>query len=209
MPPFDNDWMSSLFLSLDPVAIESVGFDFLRAEFTAERGLGPYPQMDGVDDYLHQAADSSQWPAGIVYDPDGDGTPLSSLGVHEHWNNPDEKQYSRNLGSGAGIELVVPRSPTFVADDARTEPAEFRLFQNYPNPFNPVTTLSFTLPEESDIVLALFDVTGREVEVLAKGRYPPGTHRCEVDGRPLASGIYLARLISGSQVRTTKLACIR
>jgi hypothetical protein len=40
-----------------------------------------------------------------VYDPERDGTRLSSLGVSEHWNNAQEKRYSRNLNSGNGIEL--------------------------------------------------------------------------------------------------------
>jgi hypothetical protein len=109
MPPFDNDWMSSIFLSLDPVGIESVGYDFLRSEFTSSRpsgdGAGTYVQMDGVDDYLHQAASSSNWPAGIQYDPENDGTVIGSLGTHEHWNNAIDKEYSRNLGTGEGIEL--------------------------------------------------------------------------------------------------------
>ena len=72
MPPFDNSYMASVFASLDPVAIESVGYDFLRSEFTAGRipAAGTYVQMPGVDDYLHQAADSSNWPSGIIYDPD-------------------------------------------------------------------------------------------------------------------------------------------
>ena len=110
MEPFNNDWMSSIFLSLDPVAIESVGYDFLRSEFTLSRpsgdGAGTYVQMDGVDDYLHQAASSSNWPTGIQYDPENDGTVIGSLGTHEHWNNPVGKLYSRNLGAGDGIELV-------------------------------------------------------------------------------------------------------
>jgi hypothetical protein len=59
MAPFNNDWMSSVFASFDPIAIESVGYDFLRTEFTAQRGAGTYVQMNGADDYLHQAADST------------------------------------------------------------------------------------------------------------------------------------------------------
>jgi hypothetical protein len=114
MPPFNNDWSSSLFLSQDQVALESVCYDFLRAEWNgvnkhdaANNTIEIGPSWNGVDDYLHQAADSSNWPAGIVYDPDNSGKPLSSLGVHEHWNNPEEKLYSRNLGTGEGIELVA------------------------------------------------------------------------------------------------------
>jgi hypothetical protein len=114
MAPFNNDWMSSVFASFDPLAIESVGYDFLRTEFTAERGAGTYVQMNGTDDYLHQAADSTAWPAGISYDPENDGTVLGSLGTHEHWNDGLRKQYSRNLGTGNGIELVGKDQMVFV-----------------------------------------------------------------------------------------------
>jgi hypothetical protein len=63
-------------------------------------------RFPAVDDYLHQAADSANWPYGIIYDPDNSGTPLPSLGVHEHWNDPVNKQYSGNLGKAGGIELI-------------------------------------------------------------------------------------------------------
>jgi hypothetical protein len=113
MAPFNNDWANSIFMSLDPVAIESVGYDFLRTEWNGTRKHDAInndwegmPNVNGVDDYMHQAADPKNWPAGIVYDPDNTGTPVPVLGVHEHWNNPVDKQYSRNLGSGNGIELV-------------------------------------------------------------------------------------------------------
>lgn len=114
MPPFNNDWSSSIFISQDQVALESVCYDFLRSEWNGINNHDPVnneysnmPNVNGVDDYLHQAADSSNWPVGIIYDPDNSGNPLSSLGVHEHWNNSVDKQYSRNLGSGKGIELVT------------------------------------------------------------------------------------------------------
>jgi hypothetical protein len=113
MPPFNNNWSNSMFMSLDPVAIESVGYDFLRTEFdgihkhdAVNNEWESMPNAFGVDDYMHQAADSSNWPEGITYDPDNSGKPIPVLGVHEHWNNPVDKQYSRNLSTGKGIELV-------------------------------------------------------------------------------------------------------
>ena len=113
MPPFNNGWSNSIFMSLDPVAIESVGYDFLRTEFNGTYKHDPannewetFPNSFGVDDYMHQAADPKNWPEGIIYDPDNTGKPIPVLGVHEHWNNPIDKQYSRNLGTGKGIELV-------------------------------------------------------------------------------------------------------
>ena len=54
----------------------------------------------------HEAALAERPPSKTRYAPDGDGTPLKSLGVHEHWNRAEKKQYSRNLGTGQGIELV-------------------------------------------------------------------------------------------------------
>ncbi len=113
MPPYNNDWCNSLFISQDQVALESVCYDFLRTEWRGEYSHNPannayenIPNVNGVDDYLHQAADPSNWPEGIVYDPDNSGKPLPALGVHEHWNNPVQKQYSGNLGKKGGIELV-------------------------------------------------------------------------------------------------------
>jgi hypothetical protein len=63
--------------------------------------------MAGTDDYLHEAALADNPPSGTFYDPDHatNTTRLPSLGTHEHWNNAADKQYSRNLGTGDGIEL--------------------------------------------------------------------------------------------------------
>jgi hypothetical protein len=101
---FGNDWFSGLLASQDMVAIDSVGVDFLRAEQAVN------PVMTDVtgnpDNYLHEAAQANKPPSGTAYDPEGDGTTLESMGVHEHWNNPKDRQYSRNLGTGNGIELV-------------------------------------------------------------------------------------------------------
>jgi hypothetical protein len=60
-------------------------------------------------------------PSGTFYDPGKTGSRLPSLGVHEHWNNPTDKQYSRNLGTGAGIELVAltARRPSAVVAISR------------------------------------------------------------------------------------------
>ncbi len=115
--PFNGHWTSSVFASLDPVAIDSVGFDFLYAEYDS------FPRNAGVDDYLHEAAQAGNPPSGTFYDPDhkGNVARLKSLGVHEHWNNPEQKQYSRNLRTGEGIELVKAGShkpPSIIAPGA-------------------------------------------------------------------------------------------
>lgn len=101
--PFNNDWASCLLASQDPVAIDSVGLDILQVN------IEKYARMPGSDDYLHEAALADNPPSGTFYDPDHSGNVkrLHSLGVHEHWNNPTNRKYSRNLGTGKGIELIT------------------------------------------------------------------------------------------------------
>jgi hypothetical protein len=56
------------------------------------------------------------------------------LGVHEHWNNPQDKQYSRNLGTGDGIELIKVKgtrpetSPEDLDKDGDIDVSDFAIF---------------------------------------------------------------------------------
>ena len=59
-----------------------------------------------VENYLHEAALVSAPPSQVTY-LDGHGHKISNLGVHEHWNNVNDKKYSRNFGKSEGIELVL------------------------------------------------------------------------------------------------------
>lgn len=103
--PFYNDYTSSLFVSQDPVAIDSVGADFLINEPTIAEYNSVLKNNAAVENYIHEAALVSKAPSGIVY-YNGNGKKVDNLGVHEHWNNVQQKQYSRNIGKEEGIELV-------------------------------------------------------------------------------------------------------
>ena len=83
------------------MAIDSVALDFLSSEPSLKTIV-----TGAVDNYLHEMALANQPPSKTVYDPAKTGKALASMGVHEHWNNAADKKYSRNLGKGAGIELV-------------------------------------------------------------------------------------------------------
>jgi hypothetical protein len=105
---FKGQWCSSLFVSQDPVAIDSVGYDFLRAEFGTRLATDAKNNGNGfpMDRYLIEAAMADNPPSGTVYKPDGER--LASQGVHETWNNGKQRQYSRNLNpAGKGIELLT------------------------------------------------------------------------------------------------------
>jgi hypothetical protein len=212
--PFNNDWCSSILLSLDPVAIESVCLDILQKEFVEEEIIdgqdGPIPdrwtfvRWDGVDDYLHQAASSDWWPDGITYDPDNSRTPLGSLGVHEHWNDTTNMQYTRNLGAGEGIELIkIFHQSSPVRKTTSELPSKFRMYPNYPNPFNPATTIQYDLPVRADVNLTIYDLNGRTVQTLVNSAQQAGTYQAKWNTTSMASGLYIARIqITGQLNRT-------
>ena len=104
-PPFNGDFTSSIFVSQDPVAIDSVGADFLANEPTLQEQNGAIRNNPNVENYLHEAGLVGNAPSGTAY-YDGNGKRLTNLGVHEHRNNSAQKQYSRNLGREEGIELI-------------------------------------------------------------------------------------------------------
>lgn len=103
--PFNGGYTASLFFSQDPVAIDSVGADFLGNEPTLQKYNAVIHDNPNVENYLHEAGGVANAPSGSVY-YNGNGTILTNLGVHEHWNNCVDKQYSRNLGKDEGIELI-------------------------------------------------------------------------------------------------------
>ena len=88
-------------------------------------------------------------------------------------------------------------------------PDRFSLRQNYPNPFNPSTTISYQLPVSSHAALKVFDVLGREVEILVNERQNAGSHLVTFDASTLASGVYFYRLEAGTHNATKKLLLLK
>ena len=196
-------------LSQDEIALESVCYDILKAEFTRDKHTETYPQMVGVDDHLYQAADSAFWLAGVRYDPENDGTPIGSLGVHEHGNNSTEMEYSRNFGAGNGIELIELNPVASAADVVTGVPRVYSLEQNYPNPFNPSTVISYRLPASSHVTLKVYDISGRDVAVLVDAERAAGRYTVTWNASDIPSGAYFYRLTSGGFVETKKMLLVR
>lgn len=83
---------------------------------------------------------------------------------------------------------------------------DFFLNQNYPNPFNSKTKITFSLPRKSKISLKIFDITGREIEILLRDvEMNPGTVYCTFDGSKLSSGIYFYKLLAGDFSEVKKM----
>jgi hypothetical protein len=88
-------------------------------------------------------------------------------------------------------------------------PKTYQLLSNYPNPFNPTTTLTFTLEQPGNVQLIVYDVMGRQVASLANGQMQSGTYRVGLDGSRLASGNYIARLVTPNGTMTRMLTLVK
>jgi hypothetical protein len=95
--------------------------------------------------------------------------------------------------------------PTAIETGDGETPERFALAQNYPNPFNPSTTVEFGLDRTQRVELAVFDLLGRRVALLASGTQPAGTFRVTFDASGLPSGVYLYRLRTGSGATTRRM----
>ena len=115
------------------------------------------------------------------------------------------------------VRLVAARTstPTAVLQQRQAVvPEAFSLAQNYPNPFNSTTAISFALPRAGAIRLAVFDVLGQQVAVLAEGTHPAGSYTLRWDGvndggSALAAGLYFYRLQTPWSVQTRKLLLLK
>ncbi|MBK7258828.1 MAG: T9SS type A sorting domain-containing protein [Ignavibacteriae bacterium] len=88
-------------------------------------------------------------------------------------------------------------------------PTAFHLDQNYPNPFNPESNIRYQISEYSNVVLAVYDILGREVAVLVNETKAPGTYQVRFDGSSLSSGVYFYRLQTERRVETRKMMLLR
>jgi hypothetical protein len=205
--PFNNNFTCSLFLSQDNVAIESVALDFIRTE----QAINPHIVFvnGALDNYLHEAALAYNPPSGTYYAPSGDGVRLQSLGVHEHWNNAAEKKYTRNLGTGNGIELVpLTGKVTSVQGDNKV-PDGYVLCQNYPNPFNPATIIKYQIPREGFVTIKLYDVLGKEIKTLVSQQQSTGNYSYNFDASRIASGVYIYKITVNNFTQSKKMVLLR
>ncbi len=89
-------------------------------------------------------------------------------------------------------------------------PKEFSLEQNYPNPFNPSTNIAYSLPANSIVSIAVYDVNGRKVADLERGvSKTAGNHLVRFDASNLASGVYIYRIDAKSNSQNQSFSQVR
>lgn len=99
--------------------------------------------------------------------------------------------------------IRIEPAPMGISRPSDQVPSRFE-WSIYPNPFNPTTTVEYRLPRAGAVTLTLYDLQGRRVQQLFQGRQPAGTHRVQLDGSELSSGVYLVVLNFGNTARQAR-----
>jgi len=182
-----------------------------------EQNVVEYAQIASRKDYFSFGSDHVPFqdagiPAFLAIDWD--------YGTYDHYHRTTDRwQYlDASLGhritqamAGALADLT---NPSRVATDAPATRSAISLAPNFPNPFNPRTVIRFALDRESEISLRVYDLAGRHVQTIVDETLGAGPHLAQWDGtdlqgREVASGTYLLRLMRGEDVVSRRMSLVR
>ncbi|RPI14170.1 MAG: T9SS C-terminal target domain-containing protein [Ignavibacteriae bacterium] len=109
----------------------------------------------------------------------------------------------------ASRKRVVVRTLTAINNISNKIPGSFSLMQNFPNPFNPSTKIRFNVPKNSFVKLSIFDMSGKEVDIIANGELSAGEYEVNWNPRNLASGLYFYTLKAADFSETKRMILIK
>ena len=109
------------------------------------------------------------------------------------------------------LKLIYPseNNSMTINNNGNYIPKQILLHQNYPNPFNPITSITFELPVDSDVLLSIYNLTGKKVRTLIHEIKEAGKHTIQLNGNNLSSGIYFYALDTPSNKLVKKLVLIK
>ena len=169
----------------------------------------PYPSLGVLMHRVQVATDSafgSMLADSLIGTVDSLHVSGLAIGTLYHWR----VRYEHDL-AGPSVYSAVRWFATVTTgiEDGSPTPVGFELRENYPNPFNPSTEISYHLPFTVHLSLKVYDLLGREVDVLVNEEKSAGSHRATWDAAKMPSGVYFYKLTAGSFAETRKMVLMR
>jgi hypothetical protein len=107
------------------------------------------------------------------------------------------------------LENILPVTSEIEHQIGQNRLSEFNLNQNYPNPFNAETTISFRLPATVHVLLDVYDITGRNVAIIADQKLAQGVHTYRFNAENLPTGVYFYRITTKNQQQIKKMILMK
>jgi len=164
--------------SLKNISWKYVGYSFdLNVEFSSDGGIN-WKTLKSTDSLTSFKV--TNW---VIPDVESDQCLIKLT----HKTDPSVSDVSDNFFSIVPTFNEIPSTMLNI-------PIKWTLSQNYPNPFNPTTTFRYDIPRESNVTLTLFDLNGRQIEILVNEKQQPGYYKISWDASQFSSGVYIYRI---------------
>jgi hypothetical protein len=101
------------------------------------------------------------------------------------------------------------KGPTWSEQPGSNMPTGYALYQNFPNPFNGATVIWYAIPEYNNVIVEVFDLSGKKIETLVDEDLPPGYHKTVFESKTYRDGVYLCRISAGNYQQVMKMVLAR
>lgn len=171
----------------------------------------PFSYADGmkidVDGNIYCTCSSYVW----VISPEGEligkiDLPTSVSASNCAWGDDDNRTLF--ITAGNSVYRVRPFVTSINKEDSSL-PKSFELSQNYPNPFNPTTKITYSIPVTSNVMITVYDVSGKEVVTIEDCQKKAGTYTLLFNAEKLASGVYYYNLTANEFSSTKKFVILK
>jgi hypothetical protein len=163
----------------------------------------------GIAKRMYFPLDGSYYYSAMVYSNVTEGENLTfkyySVLDDEIINYGENVEFTANMIVGNGLNTFGLSDETGIFG----QPVSYGLSDAYPNPFNPVTSFSYSMPEDGMVQVAVYDISGRMVAELVNGYRSAGDYPVSWDAKELSSGIYMVSMITGEYAIMQKVMFIK
>jgi hypothetical protein len=124
-------------------------------------------------------------------------------------SNPENVSVEKLILISSGNERLTDNKLEIRLGNPPPLPIEFKLFQNYPNPFNPNTRIAYSIPQDVQVTLKVFDLLGNEIQTLVDELQKQNYYEVQFNAENLSSGVYFYQLKAGDFIQTKKMVLLR
>jgi hypothetical protein len=161
------------------------------------------PEKTKIFEMPSSCAVSCHMDAGLSFGIDFTGTSVGD------WTEPEDIALADTLMHWYGPGGIWWDHVVSVEVENSEIPETYALSQNYPNPFNPTTQINFSVPEASIVKVVVYDVVGREVEVLVNEFLEAGNFKTSWNAAGYSTGVYFYRMETSSFVQVKKMILMK
>ncbi len=177
------------------------GFDVISGQdvdlLVETRGIGGTADVRQVPAMTHRVLGTGNKVVFMSFDP----LSINTTDPY-HWFGFESYSFQNNAITWFGVTSDVETKKDGV-------PSRYELTQNFPNPFNPTTTISFSVPERTNVTLKIYDMLGREVRTLINGTREAGNYDVSFEASDLSTGLYVYSLTAGNFTATKKMMLLK